>query len=320
MKTALVIPTIREASIHKCLEEWDLLGYMWDNIIVVEDNPTKTFKLPSSYSWPNTEHYSWADINSDLDDDAWIISHHDSAIRSYGFLKAYQTGADYIFTIDDDCLPFSGCDFVRDHIQNLELTPRWVESIPNQRTRGLPYKNKGTSNNVMLSVGLWKGNPDFDSVQILSGISEIVTLPETRVLSIGQYTPICGMNMAFKREITPLCYFALSGDGVPYGRFDDIWFGVICKKICDHLGFMITCGKPYVVHSKVSDVFVNLVKEAPGIAYHESFWETIHDIPLTSKTPVGCMFEVGNGLMKLPNEYAKKFGSAITIWAGLFMP
>jgi reversibly glycosylated polypeptide/UDP-arabinopyranose mutase len=316
-KTALVVPTIRENSIKEFLNDWDLIGEFWDEIIVVEDNPKKSFDIRDV-----SHHVSWAEIVDDLGDDAWIMSRRDSSIRSYGFLMAYRLGADYIFTMDDDCRPMPvrtmDNSFVWRHMENMTNTPRWIESIPGQRTRGLPYKNKGVAKNVVMSVGLWEGNPDFDAIQTLSGESQDLVLPETRVMSLGQYVPICGMNLGFHRDITSLLYFTLQGEGYPYRRFDDIWMGVICKKICDHLGLMITIGKPYIMHSKASDPFVNLVKEAPGVKFHEEFWEMIDSVGLTKKYPASCMIELGAALEKMPDPYVSKLGRAIQIWGSYF--
>jgi reversibly glycosylated polypeptide/UDP-arabinopyranose mutase len=134
----------------------------------------------------------------------------------------------------------------------------------------------------------------------------------------GQYFPICGMNMCFKRELAPATYFPLQGEGQPFRRFDDIWFGVIAKKIMDHLRLQVVVGTPYINHSKASDPMVNLVKEAPGIAFHETFWEVIDAIELTGHDPVSCMYNVGSGLLSDPHEYVRSVGDAITKWAALF--
>lgn len=318
-KTALVIPTNRQQSLVDILKAWHETGHYWDQIIIVEDNLIKTFEINKKFFplWPNIYHFSWSDIDAELGEISWIISRQDSAIRSYGFLKAYFQNADIIFTIDDDCYPTS-CNFVEEHIKNLTQTPRWIESIPNQRTRGFPYKNFGVCENVKISVGFWEGVPDFDSIQTLSGANQNIQLPATKVMPTGQYMPICGMNLAFKREVAPICYFALSGKNVPYRRFDDIWFGVIAKKICDHLNLMITCGEPNVFHQRASDPMVNLVKEAPGIAFHEKFWEIIHNIDLTARTPKDCMLQISQGLVLQDNPYAIDLGDAIRHWCSLF--
>jgi len=124
--------------------------------------------------------------------------------------------------------------------------------------------------------------------------------------------------LLWKEEVTPLTYFALMGENSPYRRFDDIWFGVIFKKICDHLGLLISCGRPFVRHSRASDPLVNLVKEAPGVGFNETFWEKVDGIVLKAPSPAECMLEVGEGLQRLPDPYMAKLGKAIGVWAGLF--
>ena len=47
----------------------------------------------------------------------------------------------------------------------------------------------------------------------------------------GSLYPMCGMNLAFNRElIGPAMYFGLMGDGQPLGRYDDMWAGW-CSKV-----------------------------------------------------------------------------------------
>lgn len=310
MKKALVVPSNRQENICCFIEQWSQFKD-WDLTIVIEDGPNKTFNIDCDL------HFCWSDIDDDLGDDSWIISRKDSAIRSYGFLKAYEAGADYIFTLDDDCFPIKN-NFFEHHIKNLEKTQKWTTSIPDQRTRGVPYKNLGILENVMFSVGLWEGVPDYDSVQTLSGCFDSIVLPKSRVIPSGQYFPFCGMNFCFKKQVTPICLFALMGEASPYKRFDDIWFGIICKKICDHLRYHIVCGEPYVNHSRASDVFVNLVKEAPGIKFNEEFWKIIDEIKIKENSPKLCMKEIGVSLQNNNDDYLKKYGKSIEIWADLF--
>ena len=308
----LVVPTIRENSIKSFMGAWDFS--QWDKVIIIEDNPEKTFSIGSE-----CEHFSWKEIEEDLGKDAWIFSRRDSGIRCYGFLKAYQEGADYYFTLDDDCSP-TEYDHCKEHIKNMEQCPKWIESVPNYRTRGLPYRNYGKVDNVVMSVGLWEGVPDFDCIHSLAAkVPDNFKPPKyTRILANNQYVPICGMNLAFKKEIAPACYFPLMGMISPYKRFDDIWFGVLAKKICDHLGFHISCGMPFINHKKHSDPFVNLEKETPGIVFNEEFWTIIDSIKLRSKTPKGCMGDIAKVLKKSDNDYMSRLGKAIEIWEGFF--
>jgi reversibly glycosylated polypeptide / UDP-arabinopyranose mutase len=121
-----------------------------------------------------------------------------------------------------------------------------------------------------------------------------------------------------------LAYFPLMGQDQPYSRFDDIWFGIIFKKIIDHLGWNVSVGEPFVSHQKASNVFTNLKKEAPGIETNEIFWEFIDSIKLgDTKTPIDCMIEIGSSLetgmhRSDLSEYMSKLGKAILAWTSLF--
>lgn len=318
MKNVLVVPTIREDCIKDFLDAWNNDGD-WNSVIIVEDNPTRTFNLPDYCI-----HYSWDEIEHQLGDKSWIISKRDSAIRSFGFYIAYTLGADIIYTLDDDCYPTDeqslspSASFINGHRDAFNFHNKWTELVPGCRSRGIPYRNKG-SLDVALNVGLWTGEPDLDAVQTLSGQKfSFSTRCRFRLIPQGQYFPMCGMNLAFKRKMTPLMYFPLMGKESPYSRFDDIWCGIIMKKVADHLGINVSCGNPTIHHKKASDPFVNLVKEAPGIGANETFWETIDKIELQAYNPIHCMQQIGSELRKESDTYISKCGEAIEIWAGLF--
>jgi Reversibly glycosylated polypeptide len=56
-------------------------------------------------------------------------------------------------------------------------------------------------------------------------VDAVMTVPK------GTLFPMCGMNLAFDRElIGPAMYFGLMGDGQPIGRYDDMWAGW-CMKV-----------------------------------------------------------------------------------------
>jgi len=56
-------------------------------------------------------------------------------------------------------------------------------------------------------------------------VDAVLTIPK------GTLFPMCGMNLAFNRElIGPAMYFGLMGDGQPIGRYDDMWAGW-CTKV-----------------------------------------------------------------------------------------
>jgi reversibly glycosylated polypeptide / UDP-arabinopyranose mutase len=323
MKKILVIPSIREECFINFIEAWAELGD-WDEVILVEDNPEKTFDLDNLYK--DIVHYSHKDIFK-YTSQSWIFSKRDSAIRSFGFLIAYQRGADYILTLDDDCYPYDDEPIFQRHIKEMHSHNKWTTSCGRQRTRGLPYKNLGKTTNIVANMGLWTNIPDFDAVQTLSYPEStngqfhpsLINWP-SRIIPNGQYFPLCGMNFCFKREVAPLAYFPLMGQDQPYSRFDDIWFGIIFKKIIDHLGWNVSVGEPFVEHKKASNVFTNLKKEAPGIEANESFWEIVDSIDLVGTNPKDCMEEMGTELqaLKQENEYITKLGNAIVTWSHMF--
>jgi reversibly glycosylated polypeptide/UDP-arabinopyranose mutase len=313
-KHILVIPSIREDRFNDFMQAWEKTGD-WDEVILIEDNPYKSFVINLNH------HYSWKEIEESLGDNSWVISRKDSAIRSFGFLVAQKLGAEYVLTLDDDCYPHDDRPIFQTHIEKMKFS-KWTESVPFMRTRGLPYKNLGTLVNIVANVGLWSKIPDLDSIQSLNDLDFATNgnfQPPlgNRIIPTGQYFPDCGMNYCFRADVIPLSYFPLMGEDSPYCRFDDIWHGVIFKKIIDHLGWYVSVGEPFIAHQRASDVMVNLIKEAPGIRANETFWEKIDGTRLISQTPKDCMREIGETIKYDSDNYVAKLGTAIQVWVEL---
>jgi hypothetical protein len=316
---ALVVPTNSAERLAEFLAAW--APWPWDRIVVVQDAPEVDIRVPDTLETVAAERlevFSWAEIDTMLSDPS-IISRQDSAIRSFGFWHAWATGAEIIFTLDDDCFPTED-DFVALHRDNLFRTPAWQSSVSGMRVRGLPYHNAGLLRNVHVSMGLWRGCPDIDSVMTLAGGQPSVSATGTaaRVMPSAQYFPLSGMNLAFSREVACLMYFPPMGRGQPYRRFDDIWCGLVVQRICRHLGYPIVCGRPLIDHRRASNPFTNLVKEALGIVANEHIWETIDAVELSGDDPRSCMGEMGTALGGSDDEYVRRWGRAITTWCALF--
>jgi reversibly glycosylated polypeptide/UDP-arabinopyranose mutase len=307
------------------LDAWD--PWPWDRILVIEDGDGVTLELPHG-RWSSdveiVDAFSWREIDDELDEPA-IISRKDSAVRAFGFWKAWQLGASCICTLDDDCYP-SGDDIVGGHLENLHDTPMWQSTVPGMRVRGLPYRNLGRRRlHVDVSVGLWLGHPDLDAVQSLANDSpadagNLVSEVRTRVMPSEQYFPMSGMNLAVRGEAACLMYYPPMGVGSPYARFDDIWCGLVVQRICRHLRRPIVCGRPFIEHRRASDPFVNLVKEATGVGANEDMWEAIESIDLHGTTPLECMRELGAELVRggSGDGYLERWGGAILTWCELF--
>lgn len=325
-KRVLVIPSIREDCLVEFMRRWQGRGG-WDTVVLVEDNPEKSFRVPGI-----DYHYSWKEIEATLGAAHWIISRRDSAIRAFGFYVAWWLGADYVLTLDDDCYPSdescTALPLFQAHLRSMLNHSVWTKSLPGRRTRGLPYRNLGVLDNVRMNVGLWTGAGDPDAIEALTrvGAGETDTFPDpppgSWIVPVGQLIPVCSMNICVSREAIPLCYYPPMGKGQRYARFDDIWMGIIAKYACDSLRWGIAVGEPWVRHSRASDPFVNLTKEAPGIALNETLWEEIMAFHYYAIDPLVWMAELGKTLEAAKAghdiDYTRALGRALQVWAKLF--
>jgi len=321
LKIAVVIPTIRDLNFLKAWksEFKDCIG------IIIEDRPKKQINSVKKY-FKQVFHYSWQEIEQELGDRSWIISRKNAGIRNFGFLKAYQLGADVTITIDDDCYPIKGQDFLKSHLKNLSLSAPidWFPTYPHRKyypTRGFPYFARDKKE-VVISHGLWSNILDFDAKTHLK-------YPELRIPVLNSnlmefipkdyFFPMCSMNLAFKTKVTPIMYFPPMGydnNGKHWGydRFDDIWAGIFAKKIVDHLGYAVVNGSPFVEHKKASNVNENLKKEAKGIEINEILYKKIKNVKLATNNIKKSYLELINNVQFPKEEYFSKLKKAIKIW------
>lgn len=333
MTFTVVVPTIREECAVKWVQEWreDLQDA---RVIIVEDNPEPTFNLPG------VEHYAWRDIDQELKQDSWIIPRRTSACRSYGFLKALQGDADIIWTTDDDCYPEEERkgQYISQFRENFttEVTADdimdggWWNTISGSGLypRGYPYDIRGRSRQVMVHHGLWSNIPDLDGItQLANPDFRLDPCNAVDVVPEKAFLPFCIMNVAFRREAAPLLYMLLmgkDGKGAPWGfdRFDDIWGGVMMKKVADHLGWAVTSGSPSVHHSRASDPRRNAQLEAEGIKAHETLWTRIEAVRLSGDNAADCYRELatavaGFGYPPPRKYYWLSLSDAMKTWADL---
>jgi hypothetical protein len=239
------------------------------------------------------------------------------------------------------------CEFVSRHMAALTRTSRWTSTIPGFVPRGLPYGTPDplARNNslgrlpLFVNMGIWETIPDRDAVHELTNRDpegyyrvwrpQRAIYRHTRVMPHRQYWPLCGMNLAFRREAAPLMYFPRMGEGTPFRRFDDIWCGIILQRCLRQLGWSAGVGSPIVSHQKASDPMNNLVHEAAGIRANEEFWQIVDErinFAPEDYTPLACMLRVGASLREPPyvvNEdlrrYLPELGGWITDWCSLFV-
>ena len=311
MNVAVVVPTCRPESIPVWLDAWaSELEEVSATVYIVEDAPQRS-GISSSIPF---KHLSHADITSD------IISTKTDGVRCLGFLHAFRDGADIIITLDDDVTPATKMPVLQTHVDRLTQPVKqqaWGFALTDKRTRGLPYVAGHRIIPCVVNHGLWLGQPDLDaSNQLVSNwrIENFADEPFAAALPQGTYIPISAMNLAFRREITCAYYFPPQGAGQPFDRFGDIWAGVIAKRVCDHLKLGVRSGAPYVQHERASNPFSNLIKEAPGIAANERFWQVIDAAKLVSSTPEGCCGDIWEHLQRQQDTYLNRLGVCMEAW------
>ncbi len=346
--TALVVPSIRKESFARFIGEWLPTG-LFDRVdlYLMEDNPTRTFQLSellNHNAHPDAgevHHLCWEDI--DRYDWSHIIPRRSDTVRSFAYWWTWKRGHQYLMTLDDDCYPAPGYERLDEMHKQMLTRTRWFNTLNSVRPRGFPYLNTG-KRELAVNHGLWQGVLDYDAPQQLVAPTPEVHTHDNRIVPVGAYHPFCGMNVMWRREAIPLSYHLLMGrakptypnvmahdsnlERLPFDRFGDIWCGIIQKKICDHLGWGVGTGTPYIHHDRASNPFTNLRKEANGIEVNEWFWEKIDAINLKESTTVPgyeaafCYRRIGYFVEKFDGEHAeywKKLGHAMVTWADLFI-
>lgn len=324
IKVFVVIPTIRNLSF---LNRWKN-EFSGCHLIIVEDRWEKKAKIPD-LKFSSVTVFSHKDIEEEFGKKSWIFSRKNAGIRSFGFWEAYNAGADVIITIDDDCYPAEK-DFVKKHLENLrrKIPVGWQATYPNPKwmfTRGFPYKNRDV-HSVSVSHGLWSGALDLDAkteIKLLKILNEKNYPPLTQFIPFGLFYPMCSMNLAFKREVTPIMFFPMMGTDPKgklwsYDRYDDIWAGIFSKKIMDHLKTGVVNGSPFVNHKKASITGHNRTKELKGMKINEILWKSVEELNLKGNNPKSCYIELAQKIKFPKGIYFKKLKEAMIIWANLF--
>jgi hypothetical protein len=261
MKTiAVVVPSIRiNESMPAFMKAWQPLFDKHNvDFILVDDSGDK----------PQVIHNR---EKKELQHD--LISNKCAGVRQLGFLyiAKHLPNVEYIITLDDDETPIG--DPIQDHIDQLnrKVPISWISTGVDEYFRGFPYGVREEAP-VMMSHGIWHGSYDWDAPsQLLKGDTKVDFYKG--VIPKGIYAPICGMNLAFRREALPYIYFSPVGGFKGAERFDDIFFGILVIKKFAELNWGITTGYAKVLHMRASNPFTSLEKEAVGIRHNEEFWK-----------------------------------------------
>jgi hypothetical protein len=238
-------------------------------IIVCDDSDGKLSPAPRK----NVRFFDYAAQERIMGKHYAAIPHKSAACRNFGHFLAYKEGFDVIIALDYDCRTRAG--WLEEHLRALgpmaqapAVAGRWINTVeqPGFYARGFPYEYRNAdstmtdtavSGEVKLNMGVW------DNVLDLNGIDKIQREPpktpglrgDTNYVALGM-VPLCGMNTAFRAELTP-AYFFLPDvwiGGWQLSRHDDIWGGYILKRLMDKRGDLLAYGRPVVEHTRQSNL------------------------------------------------------------------
>jgi len=218
-----------------------------------------------------------------------------SACRSAAVKYAYDIGYDIYIFLDDDVFPWEGSDQIQAYIDGFQVTPKNPGYYdvgnnflsPKQYTRGFPYKERHMTP-VVAQYGGWDNVPDLDARDTKIEIDRDGALRqyhfEDKIEVVPKYQGFtgCFMNCAFRHEVVPCLYHLYMGTKhVNYDRFDDIWAGLILKRVCDHMGWTILInGKATCWHDRASNPVKSVFQEQVGHKFNEDLWDDLMSIML----------------------------------------
>jgi hypothetical protein len=240
-------------------------------ILVIDDSDGHLTPPPRE----NVRFYDYAAQREVMGENYPAIPHKSAATRNFAHYLAYQEGYDIIVALDYDCRTRPGwLDAHLDALGHVDDAPAvqgaWINSVeaPGFYARGYPYEFRNpvdslveettATGEVFVNMGVW------DNVLDLNGIDKLQAEPpsepglrgDRNYIALGNI-PVCGMNTAFRAQLTP-AYFFLPDVWVngtwQLSRHDDIWGGYVVKKLMDRKGHLFSYGRPVVEHTRQSKI------------------------------------------------------------------
>jgi Reversibly glycosylated polypeptide len=323
-------------------------------IIVSDDSDGRLAPPPRA----NVHYFDYAAQEAYAGSHYAAMPHKSAASRNIGHYIAWKEGFDVIIALDYDCQTRPG--WLEAHLGSLGRVDGapgvrpvadngWVNPImktfDNGDTvyaRGYPYewrtpalaqtRSEPVSGQVALNLGVWDGILDLNGIdKLYAGEPGDPGVPAGRSrIALGNI-PICGMNTAFVRELTPAYYFLpdLWVNGWQLSRHDDIWGGYITKRLMDLRGDLLAYGGPVVGHTKQTRLERVVVLEQWMHLMSMPFYDIVDEA--ASRVEVGDyadMFahfveEYARGVesSRAPSHYRevyRQLGDWMTRWAAAF--
>lgn len=238
--------------------------------------------------------------------------------RNIGFLRAWESGADVLVSIDDDNYCISGSDFIGSHHvvgQTLDQESgsdyasggKWfnicsrldAQVKDSYYARGYPYAARSPEHQadtaplsvdagaaeIAVNAGLWLDDPDVDAMsRLVQGPRVTAANPRPVVLAPEVWSPVNTQNTALIREAIPAYYYIRMGfpiQGMKIDRFGDILSGYFLQKCAKHLGHAVRFGDPVAEHKRSPhNLFKDLFHELAGMVVIEDLLPWLCELKL----------------------------------------
>ena len=231
--------------------------------------------------------------------------------RNIGILRAYETGADVIITIDDDNLHGGRkCSFGhkqaggRIELPVYKSSSGWFNVCSMlKEENGVKFYHRGYSpcwkwdksayidsqylnSRVVVNAGLWYNNPDTDAVTRLERKLNVVGFGDDMAeiddgifgLAPGTWSPFNCQNTALAREVIPAYFLS------PHiGRHSDIFASYVIARLAEHFGNIISFGMPLANHARDTyphSLWHDFDIERWGIQNTDFFCDALRDIEI----------------------------------------
>lgn len=237
--------------------------------------------------------------------------------RNIGFLRAWESGADVLISIDDDNYCLADSDFVGEHHSvggraDVHGNARWAcgedwfnicdrlrpETPMALHARGFPYAARGNaaatpeplpadaaSTRIAVNAGLWTEDPDVDALSRLT-LGPRITGADSQpvILAPETWSPINTQNTGLLRDAIPAYWYVRMGyplQGLQIDRFGDILSGYFVQKCAKHLGDGVRIGGPVAEHRRTPhNLFKDLYHELAGVVLLEDLLPWLREAPL----------------------------------------
>ena len=237
--------------------------------------------------------------------------------RNIGYLRAWESGADVLISIDDDNYCRSDSDFIGEHaivgaapnpkVMQVADSAPWYNNCQLLRSqlqdafypRGYPIAARRADAQVSsptalaandqrilaVNAGLWLDDPDVDAVSRLvqsPWVSSAVS--GSVVLGAKTWCPVNTQNTALTRAAMPAYYYTRMGfpiEGLRIDRYGDILSGYFLQACAKAQGEAIAFGGPVADHRRSPhNLFKDLYFELAGMVIVEDLLPWLQQLRL----------------------------------------